>query len=147
MQVDSGSVEAQKFRATASASIDGTAGAWGDGDMLCVRLDSNGELILATATECDGVIWTPEGRKEPASGSAHKDVVGGRKYTVWTFCELTEAETAASPALAAGEKLWAEASGDIDNGGSPGTGSIFVGHVMAGGSRVVINVNGRPASA
>lgn len=145
MRVDQ-APETGKFRATASASIDATAGAWGDGDMLCVTIDSSGEIILATATDCMGVIYVPEGR-EPADDDSHKNVIGGKKYTVLSICELVEAEIGTSPALSAGDTIWAEAAGDVDVTATPGIGSIFVGKVLNGGSRVRIHVGLTEASA
>ncbi len=135
--------EGGKFRAEASAAIDGTTGAWGDADMLCVQFDANGDLIVATAGDnCDGIIWTKEGRLE---GTDDGDVIEGRKYTVFTFCELVEAEIGSSPALSEGDAVYATAAGDVTLG--PATGDIYIGTVLNGGSRMIVNVNGRPASA
>jgi hypothetical protein len=143
--------EGGKFRATAAASIDATAGAWGDGDMLAVTIDGSGEIILATATNCMGIIFVPEGRRNTDAGTAEKAVIGGRKYTVFQQCELVEAETAAGPALAVGDEIWAEAAGDVDVTATPGVGSIWIGQVLAdnsgGGSRVYVNVGLKEASA
>jgi len=133
--------EGGKFRATAAAALDGTAGAWGDADMLCVNFDANGDLIASAATTGVGVIWTKEGRK-PLSDGTENQVIGGRKYTVFTFAEFVEAETAASPALSAGDALYATASGDVTT--TPGVGDIYIGTVLGGGSRLLINVNGQP---
>lgn len=137
-----------RYRAIASASIDGTAGAWGNGDMLCVRLDSSGELVLAAADDCDGVVHTVEGRQESTDGTTYKKIIGGKKYTVFTDAEFVEGELGSSPALSAGDKIYAQASGDVSNSATPGAGSIFVGYVLKGGSRVVIKVNRKqPATA
>ena len=144
--------EGGKFRAVAAAGLDGTAGAWGDGDLLCVQVDANGELALGSATVCDGVILTSEGRSvQAADATAHKDVVGGRKYTVFRIATIVEAEVGSSPALSAGDKVWAQASGDASVSATPGVGAIFLGFVMAdvegGGSRLELVVNGREPSA
>lgn len=134
--------EGGKFRATAAAALDGTAGAWGDADMLCVQFDASGDLVVAAAGDnCDGVIWTKEGRIPLADGTDN-EVIGGKKYTVFTFCELVEAEIGASPALSAGDAIYATAAGDV---GGVTTGDIYIGTVLAGGSRMIVNVNGRPA--
>lgn len=143
MRVDA-APESGKFRAVASASIDATAGAWGDGDMLCVDLDASGELILSTLLDCVGVIWTPEGRRATDAGTSEKLVIGDRKYTVFMQCELVGAEIGASPTLAAGEQLYAIAAGDVDNTATPGIGAVWIGHVLLGGNRIMINVNLKP---
>lgn len=136
--------EGGKFRAVAAAALDGTAGAWGDADMLCVDFDANGDLIASSAGGCFGVIWTKEGRK-PLDDGSENEVIGGRKYTVFTFAEAVEAEIGSSPALSEGDLLYATASGDVTT--TPATGDIFIGVVLGGGSRLLINVNGQPASA
>jgi len=143
MRVDQ-APEGGKFRAVASASIDATAGAWGDGDMLCVDLDASGELILSTLLDCVGVIWTPEGRRATDAGTSEKLVIGGKKYTVFFQCELVEAEIGASPALSAGDQVFAVAAGDVDVTATPGIGAVWIGHVMLGGNRIFINVNLKP---
>ena len=131
--------EGGKFRAFASATIDGEAGVWGNADLLCVTLDSNGELILATAGDGDGVIWTPEGRKVQ---SIPASVIGGKKYTVFTNAEFTEADLAASPAMSPGDFLYATAAGDVT--ASPATGDVYIAAVVD--SRLLINVHGRVPS-
>lgn len=138
--------EGGKFRATAAAALNGTAGAWGDGDMLCVQFDASGNLIVSAAGDnCEGVIWTAEGRKTSVPVlAADKEVIGGRKYTVFKSAEFVEAETASGPALAAGDVLYATAAGDVTT--TPALGDIYVGTVFAGGSRLLINVNGRPVA-
>ena len=136
--------EGGKFRATAASALDGTAGAWGDADMLCVQFDASGDLIVSAAGDnCDGVIWTKEGRI-PLSDGSENEVMGGKKYTVFTFAELVEAEVGSSPALSEGDALYATALGDVTVGGTAG--DIYVGTVLNGGSRIIINVNGRPVA-
>ena len=132
--------EGGKFRAVAAAALDGEAGVWGSTDMLCVQFDASGDLILSAAGDnCDGVIWTSEGRK---ASSVPADVIGGKKYTVFKFAEFVEADLAASPALSAGDVLYATALGDVT--ASPATGDIYVGTVID--DRLLIDVNGRPPS-
>lgn len=139
--------EGGKFRATAAAALDGTAGAWGDADMLCVQFDASGELVASAAGDnCDGVIWTKEGRK-PLSDGSENEVIGGKKYTVFTFAEFVEAEIGSSPALSAGDALYATASGDVKASGTAAAGDIYIGTVLNDGSRLLVNVNGRPAHA
>lgn len=144
MQIDK-APEGGKFRATAAAALDGTAGAWGDADMLCVDTDSSGNLIVATAGSCVGVIWTKEGRKSGTTTNAENEVIGGRKYTVFTFAEAVEAEIGSSPALSAGDKIYGTAAGDVLTTGSA-AGDIYIGEVLTDGSRMVININGRPVA-
>lgn len=131
--------EGGKFRATAAAAIDGTAGAWGNGEFLNVALDASGELAVATATDIDGFIVTSEGRDGDAA--ADKNVIGGRVYTVFFQCEIVEASTFTAPTVAAGDQLWAKAAGDVGTTGV--LNDIFVGTVLSGGERVVININGK----
>lgn len=135
--------EGGKFRATAAAALDGTTGAWGDADMLCVALDASGQLIAANNDDVIGVIWTPEGRKT-ASDDSHKDVIGDRKYTVFTRAEFVEVDTAASPALTAGDLIYATASGDVLDTGMT-TGDVFVGMVVAdandAGGRLIVDID------
>jgi hypothetical protein len=116
--------------------------------MLCVALDASGQLILATNDDVVGVIWTPEGRKVAADDS-HKDVIGDRKYTVFTRAEFVEVDTAASPALTAGDKIYATANGDVLDTGMT-TGDVFVGAVIAdandAGGRLLIDIGLLPAA-
>lgn len=134
--------EGGKFRATAAAALDGTAGAWGDADMLCVAFDASGNLIASSAGTGVGVIWTKEGRKSGVTGD--NEVIGGRKYTVFTFAELVEAEIGSSPALSAGDPIYATALGDVTTTGVAG--DIYIGQVLEDGSRLLINVNGQPVA-
>lgn len=134
--------EGGKFRATAATALDGQVGTWGDADMLCVNFDASGDLIVSATTTGVGVIWTKEGRK-PLSDGTENAVIGGRKYTVFTFCELVEAEIG-TPTLAAGDLLYASAAGIVDL--TPAAGDIFIGTVLGNGSTIVINVNGQPVA-
>ena len=132
--------EGGKFRAFAAAALDATAGAWGEADMLCVQFDASGDLIVSAAGDnCDGVIWVSEGR---LAASIPATVIGGKKYTVFTNAEFTEADLAASPALSAGDVIYATAAGDIT--ATPANGDIYVGTVV--GERLLVNINGRPPS-
>jgi len=141
--------EGGKVRLTAAAALDGVAGAWGDGDMLCVALNAAGEIILATNNDVIGVIWTPEGRKTPATGSAHKNVIGGRKYTVFSRAEFVESEVGSSPTLTNGDLIYATALGDVLIVGMA-VGDQFVGYVAADlngtGSRLVVDIGLLPAA-
>ena len=131
--------EAGKFRATAATALDGQAGTWGDLDMLCVNFNTAGELIASEVSTGMGVIWTKEGRK-PLSDGSENEVIGGRKYTVFTYAELVEAEVGTTPALSAGDNLYASATGIVDI--TPAVGDVYIGTVLDNGSQIIINVNG-----
>ena len=107
--------EGGNYRAKAAAALDGTAGAWGDDDLLCVAVDGNGELVAAAAGTAEGLIWTYEGRKEGVA--SNNEVIGGRVYTVFRECEIVDIENG-TPALAAGDKVFAAAAGDVDTTGA-----------------------------
>lgn len=134
--------EGGKFRAKAAAGLDTQAGLWGAGDLLCVAFDANGEIDLATKTDCDGIIWTPEGKKDPAAAN-YKTVVGGNKYTVFDQVELVEIGASTSPVLAAGDMVWAGAGGDVVTTDTAATGNIFIGYVDDTGERLIVRVNGK----
>lgn len=134
--------EGGKFRAKAAAALDGQAGLWGDGDMLCVLINSSGEIALAAAATAEGVIWTPEGKRN-SSLANYKTVVGGKWYTVFKFGELSEAENGSSPAMAAGNKIYAAAGGDVVVGsvaGSKFIGTVLEDPVRTGGLRLVLDI-------
>lgn len=144
--------EGGKFRAKASTALGGTAGAWGDGDLLCVDIDGNGELIVNAAVgTAKGVIYTPEGRRDPTVAN-FKDVIAGKVYTVLTFGEIQEMANAASPAFSAGDPVYAAASGDVT--AASATGAVYIGHIVPDdtvpggtGLKLVLNVNGAPVGA
>jgi len=131
--------EGGKFRATAAAALDGQVGTWGDADMLCVDLDGDGKIIASELGTGVGVIWTKEGRKALSDGSEN-EVIGGKKYTVITFGELVEAE-GSTPSLSAGDNLYASANGIVDI--TPAVGDVYVGTVLYGGSRILVNMMGQ----
>ena len=110
--------------------------------MLCVAFDANGELDLATKDDCDGLIWTPEGKKDPDAAN-YKLAIGGRKYTMFKRCELVEAEIGTSPALVEGDKVYAFEGGDVVTTDTAGQGNIYIGQVVKNGSRIVVDVNGK----
>jgi len=134
--------EGGKFRATAAAGLDATAGAWGDGEFLNVSVDASGTLALGTASDTVGFIVTSEG--QDADAAANKTVIGGRVYTVFFQCEIVEASTFTAPTVSAGDELWCIAAGDIATTGT--IGDIFLGYVLLGAERVVINLHSRPVS-
>ena len=131
--------EGGKFRAIAAAGLDGQVGTWGDADMLCVDIDTSGKFIASELGTGVGVVWTKEGRKELSDGSEN-EIIGGKKYTVFTFAELVQAE-GGTPSLSAGDNLYAGASGIVDI--TPAVGDVFVGTVLYGGSRIIVNMMGQ----
>lgn len=132
--------ESGKFRATASVALGGTAGIWGVGNLINVTTNAGGELIAAGLGTADGVILTSEGRDTDLT--ADKLVVAGRQYTVFRQCELVEVATFTGITLSAGDLVYCAAAGDIDL--TPAVGAIFVGWVLLGGERMVIDFNGKP---
>jgi hypothetical protein len=144
--------EGGKFRAKASAALGGTAGAWGDGDLLCVDFDANGELIVNAAVgTAKGVIYTPEGRRD-STVATFKQVIAGKVYTVLTFAEIQEMANSTSPVFAAGDPVYAAAGGDVTNASA--VGAIYLGQILpddtvpgGAGLKLVLNVNGAPVGA
>ena len=135
--------EGGKFRAYAAAGLDATAGAWGDGNLLCVSIDASGTLALGTASACDGVIVTTEGKRD-STAAGYKNVVGGNPYTVLRFAEMVELDGWASPAAAVGDVFYAAASGDVTTTASDE--ATVVGKVVQGdgttGMKFVLDVGG-----
>lgn len=140
-----------RFRAPAAAALNGLPGVWGDGDLLCVTVDTNGELVVGTATNCDGVIWTQEGRTldtRYTTAAAVKNIIGGKMYTVFQDVEIADAElAAASPALTLGDRLFSTAAGDVV---VAAVGAVYIGVVMTnqqvpGGLKVVCRVGAQVA--
>lgn len=134
-----------RFRAPAAAALNGTAGVWGDTDLLCVQVDTNGELVVGDATHCDGIIWTQEGRTLDVrynTAALIKNIIGGKMYTVFQNVEIAEAELAASPALTIGDRVFAAAAGDV---AVAAVGAIYIGVVLTnenipGGLKLVCRV-------
>lgn len=125
-----------KFRAVAAAALDGVVGGFGDADLLCVSIGAGGEIVVGTATICDGVIWTREGRSsESATPNA---IIGGRTYTVFTRAQIAEMEVGAG-AFSAGDAIYARAAGDATAGPTGGAGAKYVG-VMTTDNILVVDV-------
>lgn len=145
--------EGGKFRAEAASGLDGTAGAWGDGDLLCVDLDSSGQLVAGTSTGVFGVISTSEGRRDNhyVAAADQKKVVGGYRYTVMRIGEILDAATFSTQAYAAGDNLYAAASGGVATDGPAGTGDVYLGTIVPREEdstqlRVVVNLRGQAAA-
>lgn len=101
-----------KFRAVADTTLDGVDGTFGDDDILPVTLDAAGELVVATATACHGVVWTREGR---AGESTAKTLIGGRTYTVITRGQFAGMEVGVGT-FTAGDNIYAQAAGAVATG-------------------------------
>ena len=139
-------VDEGRFRAIASAALDGETGTFGTtdgdgvGDLLAVSIDGNGELVLATADACDGVIWVPEGRRSNHRVTAveQKTVIGGKTYTVFERAIFAEMEAGEDP-LSDGDRVFSAAAGGI----STSTGvylGVVVPNPITGGSRLILRV-------
>lgn len=146
-------VDEGRFRAVAAAALDGVTGTWGTtdgtgvGDLLCVEVDGNGELVLADADNCDGVIWVPEGRRSSfrtagpqyANDVAVKTVVGGKTYTVFERAIIAEMETGEDP-IAEGDRLFSDAAGAVT--ATPG--GVYLGvalpNPITGGVRFLLRI-------
>lgn len=141
-----------KFRARAAASLDGTEGAWGNGELLNVLVDANGELVAAAADDVEGVIWTPESRRETATALDNfRQAIGGKVYTVFTWAEIQEMDAGDDPTLGAGDKVYGAAAGAAALAGVGATylGTVFLDDTVPGGAglRMVLNINALPVSA
>ena len=143
--------EGTKLRARAASALDGTTGAWGDSQLLCVDFNASGEIIAASAVgDAKGVIWVKESTYEDSPSP--NDAVGGKVYTVFKgLVEIQEMAGLTDPALSAGDDVYASTSGDVTT--SPATGAVFIGRVLPddtvrGGSglKLVLDVHGEPVS-
>lgn len=140
--------EGGKVRGQAATALDATTATFGDTttpDLLVCDIGAGGELVIGTATGAEGVIYVPEGRRDP-SQSNFNDVIGAKWYTLLTFGEIQEFENAG---FSAGDKLYAAASGDVTD--TPGAGAVYIGTVMpdpsvasGNGLKLFLNVNGLP---
>lgn len=141
--------EGGKFRARAAAALDGTEGAWGNGELLNVAIDGNGELVAADADNVEGVIWTPESRRGSSTDLANfRQVIGGKVYTVFTWAEIQELAAGDDPAFAAGDKVYGAAAGAAATAGAGATylGVILPDDTVPGeaGLRMVLDVASQP---
>jgi hypothetical protein len=129
MSVVDSAPEGGKFRAFAAAGLDGTAGAWGIGNLLGVRVDASGTISLGGASTTVGVILTTEGKRDSTHAN-YKKVVGGSRYTVMRRAIFTECDQWASPALTAGDVLYAAANGDVTT--TPSDEAVLLGYAVKG---------------
>lgn len=132
-----------RFRGVVASDI---TGIWGDDaapDLACVIIDSSGELIVSTAGNAQGVIWTPEGKSEP--GVANYNVaLAGSVMTVLVNAELTGTfdEDTSADAILVGESIWSGAAGTIVNS-VPAAPTQLIGFMAASASgdpRVILNI-------
>lgn len=92
------------FRGIAATNI---GGVFGDTDLVCVKNDGSGKLVVAGAGEAEGVIWTPEGKSD--SGVTNfKTVTTDQVVTVYAIAQFT-----GTTGLADGDVIWTAASGDV----------------------------------
>jgi hypothetical protein len=119
-------------------------GVWGDAtapDLICVDIDASGLLIASGADAAKGVIWTPEGKSE--SGVANFNVaLAGSVMTVFTQAQFTGTFDG-TPALTAGDEVWAAAAGDVVDS-APGVGGQLIGFMAASDEndvRLILNVS------
>jgi hypothetical protein len=96
-----------RFRGVVGASnIAGQFGPTGEEDLALVKLDANGELVVADQGEALGVIWTPEGKADPTVAN-FRSAISGSVVTVYTHAEFTDT------GLTVGDELWSTTGGDV----------------------------------
>jgi hypothetical protein len=82
----------------------------GDKDLIFVKADTDGTLIVAGEGEAEGVVWTPEGKADPTVANFNVAAIG-TKVTVFTIAAFTD--WVEDTDLAVGDTLYAAASGDM----------------------------------
>lgn len=123
------------FRGIVATNI---GGVFGDGDLVTVKNDGSGKLVVAGAGEAEGVIWTPEGKSD-SSVSNFKTVTTNQVVTVYQIAQFTD-----TTGLADGDVIWTAASGDVVTSEPAATatrqkiGMVFTGDNTE--SRLMINV-------
>ena len=134
-----------RFRGVVAAAT-AITGIWGDDaapDLACVILDASGELIVSTAGDAMGVIWTPEGKSDPAVAN-YNVAAAGSVMTVMVNAELvgTFDEDTSADAILVGESVWSGAAGTIVNA-LPAVPRQLIGFMAAsdeGDPRLILNV-------
>jgi len=120
-----------------ATAIVGVFGPAGSEDLALVKMDANGELVLAAQGDALGVIVTTEGKA--SSGVANFLTAGaGSVVTVYTHCEIVD------DGATVGDQYWSTAAGDVVTV-APATPTQQVAWVMKndparGGTRTVFNV-------
>lgn len=131
------------FRGVVGTAI---TGIWGDDaapDLACVELDGSGLLIVASAADARGVIWTPEGKSD--TGVANYNVAAaGSVMTVFVQAEFvgTFDEAATADAVTVGDLIWSGAAGTIVTS-VPANPAQIIGWMAVsdeGDPRVILNV-------
>ncbi len=122
-------------QATAIAGVFGPAGSE---DLALVKMDGNGELVLATQGEAVGVIVTTEG-KASSSVANFLTAAAGSVVTVYTHCEIVD------DSATVGDEYWSTAAGDVVTVVPAGTPVQKVGVVLnndpaKGGTRTLFNI-------
>ncbi len=122
-------------QATAIAGVFGPAGTE---DLALVRIDANGELIVAVQGEAMGVIVTTEG-KASSSVANFRTAAAGSVVTVYTHCEIVD------DGGTAGDELWSTAAGDVVTVVPAGTpiqkvGMTLLNDAAKGGTRTLFNI-------
>ena len=133
-----------RFRGVVATDI---TGIWGDDaapDLCCVIVNSSGLLIVSTAGDAEGVIWTPEGKSD--TGVANYNVaLAGSTMTVLVNAELvgTFDEDTSADAILVGESIWSGAAGTIVNSvpAAPTQKIGFMAASSSGDPRLVLNVS------
>jgi hypothetical protein len=133
-----------RFRGVVAANLTGVWGTDAAPELINVTTDASGLLIAAGQGLALGVIWTPEGKSDPAVAN-YNVALAGSVMTVFVCAELvgdfTENTSAAS--LEVGEGVWSVASGSVDDA-APGAGVVQkIGHMVAsdeGAPRLFLNV-------
>lgn len=124
-------------RVAAATAIAGVFGPTGDEDLALVKMDGNGELVLADQGEALGLIVTTEGKSD--SGVANfLTAAAGSIVTVYTACEIV------GDGATVGDEYWSTAAGDVVVA-APTTPIQKVGFVLnsdpiKGGTRTVFNI-------
>lgn len=86
--------------------IAGVFGPTGAEDLALVKLDANGQLVVAGQGEAIGIIWTPEGKADPTVAN-FTTAAAGSVVTVYTHAEFQDTGDTA------GDVLWSSASGGV----------------------------------
>lgn len=142
-------VDEGRFRAQAAAALDGETGTFGTtdsggvGDLLPVQINGSGELALADADNCDGVIYVPEGRRSNhrVTEVEQKTVIGGKWYTVFERAIIAEMETGSDP-LTAGDRVYSAAAGAISTADPTGVYlGVVVPNPVTGGLRLILRLS------
>lgn len=126
-----------RFRGVVDSNL---TGLWGSAalELICVDIDASGLLVAAGANSAKGIIDCTEGKSD-SSVANFNVALAGDTYTVLMEGEIT-GPLDGTPALTAGDEIWAAALGDVVD--VDPTGGQKIGWVVAGGDgedRLIIN--------